>query len=79
MLTRASQLEGYSEAENGGVHGVLLETVAEQGQSASLLKEDHLTVLSAPGEALLNQAFSLPPFWHGLLPLPVSGHCHSPA
>ena len=46
---------------------LLPETVPEQGQSASLLKEGHLAVLSAPGEALLNQAFSLPLFWNGLL------------
>ncbi len=38
------------------------ETIPERGQSAYLLKEDHLAVLCAPGEALLNQAFSLPPF-----------------
>jgi hypothetical protein len=31
-----------------------------------LLKDEHLAVLSAAGETLLNQAFSLPPFWNGL-------------
>jgi hypothetical protein len=47
------------------------ETIPERGQSAYLLKEDHLAVLYAPGETLLNQAFSLPPFWNGLLILAV--------
>ncbi len=42
------------------------ETIPERGQSAYLLKEDHLAVLYAPGETLLNQAFSLPPEWNGL-------------
>jgi hypothetical protein len=36
------------------------ETILERGQTACLLKEEHLAVLSAAGETLLNQAFSLP-------------------
>ncbi len=42
------------------------ETIPERGQTACLLKEEHLAVLSAVGETLLNQAFSLPTFWNGL-------------
>jgi hypothetical protein len=42
------------------------ETIPERGQSACLLKEDHLAVLYASGETLLNQASYLPPFWNGL-------------
>src|SRR6266480_1268861 len=43
------------------------ETIPGWGQSGCLLKEDPLAVLYASGEILLNQAFSLPPFWNGLL------------
>ena len=49
-----------------------METIAGRGQSGCLLKEDPLAVLYASGEILLNQAFSLPPFWNGHESLPLS-------